>query len=188
MLSPKLTRWADRALLGDGVLWLVYALVTLRFAPSYWAAYRPIDYLAVDLYSAGLLLLGLGLIGIHARQATSAGPEELVGFIAAFVGAVLAGIGDFGEDGLHLALAGQLGWLPGMLALAIGLVLFCVGTLRAKVLPRWCGVLLALSPIVGFLLGGLGSNWQGTLLFSLIWIALGGFLVVDQGDSIRQRG
>jgi hypothetical protein len=76
----------------------------------------------------------------------------------AFIGAGMARIGDFVEDGLRLSATGPAVFFPGMLALGTGLALLGIGTLTAKAFPRWFGVLLALSPIVGFFLGGL---WAG---------------------------
>jgi hypothetical protein len=180
-------RLSGIAAIVDGLLWLAGALVTLRFEPHYWAAYRFVDYLAVCMYSAALFLLGLGLVGIHAQQAGRAGRLELIGFVVAFIGAVMAGIGDFVEDALHFSSAGQALFFPGMLALGTGLALLGICTLIAKVFPRWYGGLLTLSPVVGFFLGGLWGNWPGTILFGLTWIALGGFLAIDQRQKISQK-
>lgn len=105
----------------------------------------------------------------------------------AFIGASMAGIGDIGEDGLGLAFMVNV-YFPGMLLLLIGLALFGIGTMRAKVLPIWCGGLLMLSPIVGDPLGGLFSKWGGTLLFGLIWMALGYGLWSNKGGITKQHG
>jgi hypothetical protein len=182
-VSTRLVRWSAWLIIADGVIWLVYAFVTLQYAPSYWAASSLVDYLAVDLYSGGLVLLGIGLTGIHGRQARKAGPEEYVGFFLALLGALTAGVGDFAEDGLHLALAGQYLWGPGMLLLLAGLVIFSVGTLHARVFPIWFGLLLLASPIAGFVFRGLGSEWRGTAAFGLFWIVLGGYLTLNRHDS-----
>jgi hypothetical protein len=46
---------------------------------------------------------------------------------------VLAGVGDFAEDGLRLAEASVM-WFGGLLLLLAGLVLFGIASLRARVL------------------------------------------------------
>jgi hypothetical protein len=42
----------------------------------------------LTLYLAGLILLGIGLVGLYARQADRAGSLGVVGFLAAFKGTV----------------------------------------------------------------------------------------------------
>jgi hypothetical protein len=52
------------------------------------------------------------------------------------------------------------------------LVLVGAATLRAEVLPRWCGVLLIVAVLgisVYFALGDYG----GAILYGLLWLALG---------------
>lgn len=75
MRSPTLIRWGGFAPMVDGVCWLIYALILQQFDPSYYHPTAPVDYLAVALYSVGLLLLALAIAAIHARQAAYAGPE-----------------------------------------------------------------------------------------------------------------
>jgi hypothetical protein len=127
-------------------------------------------------------------MAIHGRQAAHAGPDEHIGFWAVFIGALVAGVGNFGEDWLGFQLMGSWLYFPGMLSLLIGLALFGIGTMRAKVLPVWCGGLLTLSPIVGAFLGGLFSNWWGTVLFGLIWMTLGFALWFHRRNVTRHQG
>jgi hypothetical protein len=182
MLTRVLRRWGAWAIVADGLVWLAYGLITREFAPTYWTATRFIDYVAVDLYSGGLLLLGVGFAAIHAQQADQAGPFERVAFLVAFAGAVLAGIGDFAEDGLRFAAASAI-WFGGLLLLLAGVLLFGIASLRAKVVPVGCSVLLLLSTVVGYPLGGLGSNWGGTVAFGMVWITLGCLLILRKSQT-----
>ena len=166
-----------------GACWLIYAVIVRQFSPSYFHPTAAIDYLAVAVYSGGLLLLALALAGLHACQAASAEWDEQLGFWTACVGALLAGIGDFGEDWLRMEVLAGLLYFPGLLLLLVGLVLFGIGTVRAGVVPKWAGALLLLSPIVAAPLGGLFSRWTGTVLFGLIWVTLGFALWFDYSSS-----
>src|SRR6266571_1864919 len=114
----------------DGLVWLVYGLITREFAPSYWSATRLIDYVAIGLYSGGLLLLAVALAAIHVRQQRRGCLFERVAFLVAIVGATLAGVGDFVEDGLRFAAAGWV-FFGGMLLLGAGWLLFGIASLLA---------------------------------------------------------
>ncbi len=64
-----------------------------------------------------------------------------------------------------------LEWLIaiGGLVVLVGFVLYGAATLRAKVLPRWCGI--------GFIVGlpvtiALGEVW-GFVVLGVLWVALG---------------
>jgi len=183
MLTMSLRRWGAWAIVADGLVWLAYGLITREFAPSYGSATRFIDYVAVGLYSGGLLLLAVALAAIHARQTGRAGLLfERVAFLVAIAGATLAGLGDLVEDGLRFAAAGWV-FFGGMLLLGAGLLLFGIASLLARVLPVTCGVLLVLSLGIAYPLGGLWSNWGGTVVFGLVWITLGGVVILDKSQT-----
>src|SRR6266568_165897 len=157
MLTMSLRRWGAWAIVADGLVWLAYGLITLEFAPSYGSATRFIDYVAVGLYSGGLLLLAVALAAIHARQTGRAGLLfERVAFLVAIAGATLAGLGDLVEDGLRFAAAG---WV------------------------FFGGMLLLVSLGIAYPLGGLWSNWGGTVVFGLVWITLGGVVILDKSQT-----
>jgi hypothetical protein len=79
----------------------------------------------------GELLVGLGLVGLYARQAGAAGTIGLAGFVLAFLGHALV-------RGNYLA----------VLFSDLGLALFGVASLRARVYPRAAAVLLIVSALV----------------------------------------
>jgi hypothetical protein len=182
----SLRRWGAWAIVADGLLWVAYGLITREFAPSYWSASRFIDYVAVGLYSAGFLLLAVALAAIHARQTRREGKFELVAFLVAIAGAALAGVGDFVEDGLRFAAAVWV-FLGGMLLLGAGWLLFGIATLLARVVPVACGWLLVVSLGIAYPLGGLWSNWGGTVMFGLVWMMLGLGLILDPPAGRHER-
>jgi hypothetical protein len=71
--------------------------------------------------------------------------------------------------------------MVGILLTSLGLVLLGVGTLRAGVLPRWCGFgLIALVVFLAF--GAFG----GFVVVGLIWLALSYALWTQVGTSIEE--
>lgn len=172
MRAPALIRWGGLAAIVDGLLWLLHAAVALS-GPAYWDASSGADYLAVALYSAALLGLLPALLALHAEQWGRAGRLGTWGFAAACVGAAAAGIGNLVEDWFRVEFAGLALYLPGVLLLTIGLLLLGVATLRAQLLPRWCGWALVAS-----LLGLVLIERGGDFVIGLAWVALGSFLLV----------
>ncbi len=63
----------------------------------------------------------------------------------------------------------------------VGFVLYGAATLQARVLPRWCGVGL----IVGLPVTIALENY-GTILFGLLWLALGYMLWSRRGAPAEQ--
>jgi hypothetical protein len=77
--------------------------------------------------------------------------------------------------------------LVGALAVLVGSLLLGAMTLRARLLPRWCGVLL----IVGFPLGdilegvvGLGSE---NIVFAIVWGLIDYALLSAKGSTVAEQ-
>jgi len=88
--------------------------------------------------------------------------------------------------GLLVFIAGDatLFWLVspvGYVAMVVGYVLFGAATLRAGVVPVWCGLALLLGEPVTYLLGDYGG-----IVFGLMWVALGYVLWSLRGISVEQ--
>ena len=146
----------------------------------------------------GVLLLQFGLIGLYARHAEALGWLGLIGFVLAFFGAGLtAGILFLQSSAVPLIaprfppiayelLIGPVGWvLLNEATFGGGIVLFAIATMRARVYPRWAG-LLVIYGIVLYLASwvpsdrvlshaialasnltfGLGVAWMGHALWS----------------------
>jgi hypothetical protein len=74
-----------------------------------------------------------------------------------------------------------------LFGLLVGFPLLGVATFRARVLPRWCGVLLVALPAVFLLVFSL-LEYSGAAraLFGPYWLALGYALWSERGAPIRQ--
>ncbi len=137
------------------------------------------------LYFVTIIAVLLVLVGIFARQLQRAGRLGVVGFLTAFVGTAMTLLEgrehlfshDFGQ-GVPVGLW-QL--ILAALVFSVGYVLLGVAIMRAGVLPRGAGLLLAVSgPVVAFsppigilavlivahTLFGLGLAWAGYALWT----------------------
>jgi len=103
----------------------------------------------------GILLLQFGLIGLYARHAEALGRLGLTGFVLAFFGAGLTSgilflqssavkmIAPTSPAIAHKLLVGPLFWvLLNEGSFGGGIVLFAIATMRARVYPRWAGLLV----------------------------------------------
>lgn len=147
-----------------------------------------------------LVVLGwmAGLLALHARQAPQAGRLEKWGCRVAFAGTVLGALGSIGAYWI-----GTFWWgvvdvfflafmVPALLLFVIGFTLFGIGTLRAKVAPRFAAWLLTVSGFPGIIVLTvlLGQLTMGLLLVNLAWIVLGYLLYsekVGTGPPARTR-
>lgn len=170
MSTRTLYRLSGVILLLGGVLAIIGHLLQIPSDPgtSLWV---PGTWLALG----GSLLVGLGWPGIYLRQAAQAGRLGLVGFVLAFLALlIVVGIGTF-DAFVSPVLASSASTRPladgeaipallGFLVLAallqiVGPLLFGIATLRARVFPRWIGIMLmvgAVAQLVTFLL----HNWN----------------------------
>ena len=78
-----------------------------------------------------------------------------------------------------------LGW--GALGFLGGFMLYGVATLRAKVLPRWCGIVFIVALPAALALSIPLSFVSLFIVFGLAWLALGYALWLHRGASTVQR-
>ena len=187
MKTANLIRWGALAALASGALWIAGGILHFAYPqdPPGALGYF-LNYLGTAVFSAAYLGMLGGLVGLHARQMDSYGRLGRAGFLLAFAGAALAFLGQ-ATSGIFPQ-NGTLGWLfsdpgfgfqAGILFTSLGLVLMGIATLRAGVLPRWCGFgLIAL--VVFLALGAYG----GFVVVGLIWLALGYVLGSKKGEVV----
>ena len=168
--------WAAPAALLAGTLWLFLSLDSLA---------RPDPETYRDaVFIIPWLLAAVAIAGIHTLQRAAAGRLGEVGFwllvagIVAGVAGILASLSD-SESLKWLGFpVGALGWMG-------GLALFGVATMRARVLPRWCGVALIVAQPLAILLGAALApiaplheygSYTGALALAVVWLSLGAVL------------
>ena len=192
MSSSELIRWSGLLAIGAGGYLVLSPLVHPSSPQS--AAWVPMHL----LFFAALIATLLTLVGILLYQLQQAGRLGLAGFFTAFVGTAMMLLEgrehlfspDFGQGTPR----GLLELIIASLVFSIGYILLGVAIVRAGVLPRGTGILLAVggpivafSPpigvlaveIVGHALFGLGLLWVGYVLLS------GREAVVAQPSRVR---
>jgi hypothetical protein len=188
MNSPKLIRWGMRGALLAGIGWMASGFFFYVFpgegdgpegSPS-WYLMESADAIA----EVGMLA---ALVGLHVRQRPYYGRLGMAGFALAFVGTAFVLLSTViwmliaGEDNFFVGLFFTLGLFVGW---PVGFTLLGVTTFRAKVFPRWCGVLLiAFFPVLFaiFSVYDTAVIWNG-----LVWLALGYALWSERGASVGQ--
>ncbi len=152
-----------------------------------------------------LSLVGIlgGLVGLHIRQAPTYGRLGRAGFLTALVGTTLILMATFiylmflyfyrnelsllvsQDPPVWLFLLGILGEL----GVFVGYILLGRATLRARVLPRWCGVgfIIASVSVPLGILGGPLLLLGEVIVIGLLWLALGYVLWYQRGITPDHR-
>ncbi len=105
-------------------------------------------------------LAAVSLVGFNALQRPEYGMAGRLGSYVVPLGWMTAFVGMLsGVEAAH-----GIGFLVAL----VGYLLYGVGTLRARVLPRWCGVALVVAAPASLLAGG-----YTTIVLGLLWIPLG---------------
>ncbi len=183
MSSSDLIRWGGLAGVVAGVTYLLTGIINL-FAPQ-----RPVfvsfsDYLIELLFVVGLLGTLGAIAGLHYLQRGRYGRTGTAGSLTAFVGFALLLVAATatlvtGREALDAVFP------VGSLASLVGLVLSGSATLRARVLPRWCGVLL----IAGYpltVLFDIFTGGAGGILLGIVWALVGYALLSNTSASAQQ--
>ena len=143
---------------------------------------------SVLLFVAVWLLLLVGLAGFHVLQKEHYERIGRAGFYTVIVGvSVMIIIQILTWVGLALGITALV--LPdpgGLLIVLVGLVLYGVATLQARVLPRWCGVgfIVGVPVLIGMsVVSGEYGEMLGGILFGILWLALGYVLWSESGAA-----
>lgn len=192
----NLIRWAGLAAIGSGTLFIaIQAIHPLDILASVTTPQWAITHF-VGIVMA---LLGLvGITGIYARQVEKAGWLGLVGYLLfslfyaltmalqfteAFISPVLAteapkfvqgllGIVTNTPSEVNLGVLPTVSMVTGIAGYLLGGVLFGIATLRAGVLPRWAGALLAVGTVLPLLTSSLLPHPFDRILAVPIGVAL----------------
>lgn len=182
--SPNLIRWGAIGAAIAGVAWALSGVVAFVFAGEYGNT-DPTGTLYFYLYEGVHAIAWVGmllaLLGYHVRQTPTYGRLGTAGFMVAFGGTALMLL----VTVWWLIIADEapildILWSVVLLGWIVGFVSLGVATSRAKVLPRWCGLLLIAYIPLGFFAGGF--NGVGGLLVGLLWLTLG-YVLLRWGDA-----
>jgi len=175
--SSNLVRWGGIAAALAGLIFIVLLVLTnpqQGLAPDTVFSGSP----SMVLFLGALLGQMVGVAGLHALQRGHYGRLGTVGSLVAFAGFALEFIAFIAlsllggpSSAVNVVLALLL--LLGILAPFVGLVLLGVATLRARVLPRWFGVLLIVGMFVVALLVEAQLVVVGLVAYGVFWILVG---------------
>src|ERR687893_1557089 len=140
-MASHLIRWGGLAGLVAGVMF-VLAGILFFIAPPQGAVFNSFsDYLSEVILVVAFALTLVAITGLHALQSGRYGRLGAAGSLITFIGCALIVV----VTAVSVLAGGQalyLARLLGAAAVLIGSALLGGPTPRARVLPRWCGVLL----------------------------------------------
>jgi hypothetical protein len=177
MSSSSLVRWGLWGALLAATAWTASGIVAFVFGVAPFGPVGSLSWYLIEssdaIAEAGMLM---ALVGLHVRQVANYGRLGMAGFIVAFVGTassfVTTVIYILSVNGFETVLSvlqnlGLLGWL-------VGFPLLGIATFRARVLPRWCGVLLAaFAPILFLVFFLLDRSGAVRAFLGPYWLAVG---------------
>jgi len=201
MTSKKLIRWSGLVAIINGVFLLGFGILPDIFLPmkepllnwvndSQWFIFNLCAFMLT-------VLTPLSILGLYAKQVEKVGKVGLIGFLLVYLGGMLYVGVQFDEAFTWPVLAKyapqlidikgpmftdpafSLAYMLMAVLFIPGLIMLCIATVRAKVLPKWGAILLAVGgpfayggvmvPQIlrasGAVLGAIGFIWLGSTLF-----------------------
>jgi len=179
-VSLTLVRWGGLAGMVAGVLYTLIGIIGPQSPvfPSF------SDYL-IEVLAVALLFTLVAIAALHVLQRDRYGRLGAAGSLTAFIGYALVLLAVIAN-----ALAGRevLGIVPslGALGALVGLILLGSASLRAGMLPPWCGVLLIAGFPLSTVLDILVFANAGDILRGVIWALVGYVLWSQTGAATEQ--
>jgi hypothetical protein len=136
-----------------------------------------------------LVLMPVGMVGFHVLQGRNYGRMGRAGFWMTVVASLAVALGSASYLWWGRVFGASLLWLAlpvGPLVLLAGFVLYGVATLRAGVLPRWCGVVFIVALPIALASGIVMSLASVFVVFGFAWLALG-YALWSYGDASPAR-
>lgn len=185
--SFNLVRLGAQGALLAGAAWIISSIMITTMPNGRSPELYGFVSLTEALYLVALAGTVGGVLGLHARQRPSYGRLGTAGFFGAFTGTslLLVGLtisfvsGSLSGPALLDPTLGVCLWVS-----LIGFLLMGIATLRLRVLPQWCGVLLIFSLPIAIALGDLG----GGAVLGLLGLAIGYALLSQHDVSALLRG
>jgi hypothetical protein len=165
MPASGVIRWGAIAFMLGGLVWITFNVYALSQGGT--PARPGPGFLA--FYIVAVLFTNAGLLGFHALQQGSYGR---LGRVALYT--VLGSSALLIVSGLTLLFANTAvftaTYMIGLVGVLVGLILYGVATLRARVLPVWCGVLFIVFLPISIALGEYGNFFTGLALLVLGYV------------------
>jgi len=176
-MSSNFVRLGGLAGMVAGAMYLMIAIIN-QFAPQEIVFVSFSDYLIEVLYFVALLGTLVAIAGLHFTQSGSYGVLGTAGSAVASVSFVLLLVVSLVTLLVGGAVLDTL-TLLGVLVALVGLVLLGIATIRARVLPWWCGLLLIVVFPLSIALNVAAD--AGGFLLGVVW-GLVGFVLLSSGQ------
>jgi hypothetical protein len=144
------------------------------------------DYLIAVILAVAFALTLVAIAGLHALQRGRYGPLGAAGSLITFIGyaliVVLTSVSTLvGSEAFFIVR------LIVALAVVIGSILLGAMTLRARLLPWWCGVLLIVSFPLGDVVDTVIAEGSEAIVLGILWGLVGYVLLTSSRAPDQQR-
>jgi hypothetical protein len=172
-MPPGIVRWGGWAGVVAGVMWVLSAILVFLATPQRVSFNSFSDYLLQIILLVAYVGTMVAILGLHYLHSESGryGRLGAAGSLIAFIGYAIVFVVvtvSILEGGAALLTVRRAGGA----AVLIGSILLGAMTIRARILPWWCGVLL----IIAFPLGDLSNEvLRGSegILLGILWGVVG---------------
>ena len=184
-MSSGIVRWGGWA---GVVAALTYVLagILILIAPLQRVFSSISEHLIEVTLVVAFALTLVAIAGLHALQSPRYGRLGAAGSLMTFIGYALIAVAAAASILLVGGEALSAVRLVGALAILIGSVLLGVMTLRARVLPWWCGVLLIVGFPPGAILDENVARGSEGIVFGIVW-GLVGHALLSSGSALDQQ-
>jgi hypothetical protein len=184
-MSSNMLRWGGLAGVVAAVMFVLTTILA-QLAPPQKVFDSLSDYLRQVVLLVGYVGVMAAILGLHALQSQSGryGRLGAVGSLVAFIGYAII----FVVTAISTLQGGQALLsirLTGGVVVLIGSILLGVMTLRARVVPWWCGVLLIVAFPLGDLSNAIVSGGEG-LLLGILWGSVG-YALLSLRDTVAEQ-
>ena len=184
MSSDLAARWGGLAGVVTGVVFILAGILILLTASQRGSFGSFTDYLIEVILIAAFAGTLVAIAGLHALQRGHYGRSGAAGSVMTFIGYALVVVVTAasilaGGEALHDVR------LVGGLTVLVGSILLGAMTLRARVLPRWRGVLLIVGFPLGDILDELVASGGEAVTLGILW-GLVGYALLSRGAVAEQ--
>ena len=185
-MSSGIVRWGGWAGVAAAVMWVLSAILIFLATPQRVSFNSFSDYLLQIILLVAYVGTMVAIVGLHALQSECGryGRLGAAGSLIAFIGYaivfVVATVSIL-EGGASLSTVR----LAGGAAVLIGSILLGAMTIRTRILPWWCGVLLIIAFPLGDLWNAVLRGSEGILL-GMLWGLVGYALLSRSGAVVEQ--
>jgi hypothetical protein len=184
-MPPGIVRWGGWAGVVAAVLFVLASILILIAPPQRGSPNSFSDYLSEVILVVAFALTLVAIAGLHALQSGRYGRLGAAGSLITFIGYALIVV----VAAVSTSVGGEALFavrLIGALAVLIGSTLLGAMTLRARVLPWWCGVLLIVGFPLGDVLDGIVAEGSAGIVFGIVW-GLVGYALLSSSSALDQQ-